>query len=359
MKIGIVTLRLLTSYGGILQAWALQEKLRQMGHKPTTIDYINRPYPSWHIIILSWIKTLLLLCIGKRRPFAKRIYCLGRKEWIERFVSKNMTLTHQVYYYKSRLVTDYGFEAVITGSDQNWRPPYNRDLEDMFLRFVKKADVKKIAYASSFGVDYWEYTPKQTKECARLAKKIDAISVRENSGIALCEKYLGVDAVEVLDPTLLHTAEDYKKLCTDIPKISEPYLAAYVLDITPEKQAFIEIIAKEQGLSVRTFSIDINSKLGIEEWLAIYRDAKYVITDSFHGTVFSILFHKPFLSIVNESRGASRFYSLLHKLDLEDKLITSLNYSSSPSDIDWKHMESKLDALRKDATDFLTKALSK
>ncbi len=358
MKIGIVTQPLKANYGGFLQAWALQEQLRKMGHEPVTIDYLADATP-WYVLIRSWIKTLLLLCIGKKHPFAKKSPAHERIEIFDKFVRKNMSLTKRVHNYKESLVAEYGFEAVITGSDQVWRPCYNPFLQDMFLRFVRKPGIKKIAYAASFGVDHWEFTPKQTRKCSKLAKKMDAISVRENSGIALCNNYLGVDAIEVLDPTLLHTKEEYEKLCADIPKTEEKYLASYVLDLTPEKQAFIESIAKEQGLKLRIFSAGNSAKLSVEEWLAIYRDAEYVVTDSFHGTVFSILFHKPFLSIVNEGRGNSRFDALLGKFNLKSRLVSEDFYCSKVQEIEWNEVSQLHDKWKQLSLNFLTKAFNK
>ncbi len=359
MKIGIVTQPLHANYGGFLQAWALQEKLRKMGHDPQTIDYMPDPSLPWYILLRSWIKTLFLRGIGKTRPFAKRLPAAERMDIFESFVSKHMSLTPRIHSYKSNLVREYNFDAVITGSDQVWRPLYNAHLQDMFLRFVKKPGIKKIAYSCSFGVDNWEFTQEQTEECGNLAKRLDAISVRENSGIALCKTHLGVSAVEVLDPTLLHTKDDYEKLCADIPRAQEPFLASYVLDITPEKQVLIESIAQRHGLPLRIFSAHNNATLSIEEWLAIYRDATYVVTDSFHGTVFSILFHKPFLSIVNENRGASRFHSLVSKFELNNRLLHTLNDKATSETIDWFRVDEKLRQLRLDSTDFILKALYK
>ncbi len=357
MKIGIVTQPLCRNYGGYLQAWALQEKLRQMGYEPRTIDYLLGATPPWHILLRSWIKTLLLCCVGIKRPFIKQRPAIERSEMFDSFVRKNMLLTKRVHSYNSCLVRKYAFKAVITGSDQVWRPMYNAHLQDMFLRFVKKSGVKRIAYAASFGVDTWEFTPEQTRECSCLAKDLNAISVREKSGIALCKKYLGVKAIEVLDPTLLHTAEDYKKLCADIPRATVPFLACYVLDLTPEKQTFVKKIASQQGLPTRIFSADSNAEYSVEQWLAIYRDATYVVTDSFHGTVFSILFHKPFLSIVNEDRGASRFHSLATKFSLGDRFRYSLNEEALLDDINWDLVDKRLCQLRQDSTDFILKAL--
>ncbi len=357
MKIGIVTQPLVGNYGGFLQAWALQEKLRKMGHEPMTVDYLQKATP-WYIILLSWIKTILFRCLGKRRSFLKLGAAVERKEMFDKFVKKNMSLTHRVRNYKSNLVKQYGFEAVISGSDQVWRPRYNKYLKDMFLRFVRKYGVKKIAYAASFGVDTWEYNDRQTKTCSYLAKQLDVISVRESSGVTLCKDKLGVQAIETLDPTLLHTAEDYKKLCADIPQSTEPYLASYVLDLTPEKQQFIEEIAKQQGLPIHIFSADSKAELSIEQWLAIYRDAEFVVTDSFHGTVLSILFQKPFLAIVNAARGASRFCSLLSKFGLEDRLYDGkpINEVLSAA-IDWKSVNIILKQWQEKSIQFLVNAL--
>ncbi len=357
MKIGIVTQPLIANYGGFLQAWALQEQLRKMGHEPITIDYLPEATP-WYILLRSWVKTLVLLCIGRKRPFMKR-QSAERINMFDKFVRKNMSLTQRVRRYKPELVDEYGFEAVITGSDQVWRPRYNRFLQDMFLRFVRKPGVKKIAYAASFGVDYWEYSSRQTKTCAHLAEKLNAISVRENSGIALCKDYLGVDAIEVLDPTLLHTAEDYEKLCAEIPRATEAYLASYVLDLTPEKHVFIENIAREKGLSVRIFSADRDAKLSMEEWLTSYRDASYVITDSFHGTVFSIIFHKPFMAILNNRRGADRFISLLKPLGLESRLISDIfsYHKALEGLIDYEKVELKLSEKREESLFYLIEGL--
>ncbi len=356
MKIGIVTQPLIANYGGYLQAWALQEQLRKMGHEPQTIDYLPKPI-SWFPLLCSWGKTVVLRCLCKKRVFAKR-QPYERIDVFKRFVQKNMVLTKCIHGYKGILINQYNFDAVIVGSDQVWRPTYNAYLQDMFLSFVKTNKVRKIAYAASFGVDKWELTPELTNECALLAKKLDAISVRERSGITLCKNYLDVDAIEVLDPTLLHTAEDYERLCADIPKETSLFLASYVLDLTPEKQTFIENLAKQKGIKVRMFSAHNEASLSIEEWLSVYRDAAYVVTDSFHGTVFSILFHKPFLSIVNVERGASRFNSLLSKFGLLNCLITSINQEIASNEILWDEIDAILETLRADATTFLTTALS-
>ena len=167
----------------------------------------------------------------------------------------------------------------------------------MFLRFVSKPNVKKLAYAASFGIDEWDYSPELTKECSRLAKEFMAISVREGSGIVLCNKHLDVEAVQVIDPTLLLDKADYEQLCADIPVESTPFTAVYVLDKSLPKMQLIQKLASEIGLPTKIFSAHHGMTLSIEEWLAMFRDARYLITDSFHGTAFSIIFNKPFVAI--------------------------------------------------------------
>ena len=200
----------------------------------------------------------------------------------------------------------------------------------MFLNFCEKEEnLKRIAYAASFGVGDWEYSPKQTRECSKLAKKYDAISVREQSGVKLCKEYLGVDATWVLDPTLLLTKEDYLPICKEIPVCNEKYLAVYVLDENDEVTATYEKEAAAHGLVIKKFHADSKSTLTVPEWLAMFRDASYVVTDSFHGTVFSIIFGKEFKSIYNKGRGTARFESLMNLYNsgkLEEMREFSLNW---------------------------------
>lgn len=351
MKIGIVTQPLLANYGGILQNYALQLVLKRMGHEAITIDYI--PKLPIYRYLLSYAKTLVLFFIpGKRRSFTP--LKLQRSLVLAPFVNKYINKTHIVYKYLSSLVSEYALEGVISGSDQVWRPMFNFYLEDMFLHFVQ-TDVRKIAYAASFGVDNWEYTEKQTRNCSKLAKRFDAISVREDSGVTLCKRYLHVNAVEVLDPTLLLDKEDYENICTETPVCTDAFLASYVLDMTPEKNDFIHKLAMERGLSVRIFSADREATLSIEEWLSMFRDASYIVTDSFHGTVFSIIFNKPFISIGNKERGYSRFQSLLGKFDLQNRLLTVDEFDRIVNDeIKWDEVNNLRKDWQKQSIDFLT-----
>lgn len=355
MKIGIVTRPLLANYGGILQNYALQHVLKRLGHEPITIDYV--PRYSVYRYIRSFCKTLMLFFVHwKRRPFVSYKAASGRNERVDAFCHKYLALTKRVGSYSSDVVEEYGMEAVITGSDQVWRQKYNRypgHLEDLFLRFVREPNVKRMAYAASFGIDEWDYSPITTENCRELAQKFTAISVRENSGVDLCKKYLQVYAVTVLDPTLLLNKEDYEQICVDVPSGYTPFVAVYVLDISLRKRRYIDDLVRKTGMPQRYFSAHHNMTLSIEEWLAMFRDAAFVITDSFHGTVFSIIFNKPFLTIGNTSRGMARFFSLLKMFGLQDRLFDVDKMVNIPGKIDWNLVNLKRAELQSASFDFL------
>jgi hypothetical protein len=189
---------------------------------------------------------------------------------------------------------------------------------------------------------------------------LDAISVREESGVSLCRNYLGAEAVAVLDPTLLLSAEAYEEVCSNVAPSGERYVAAYILDSTPEKIALVEEEARRRGVLAKIYGADKDAELSVEEWLAMFRDAEYVITDSFHGCVFSTIFRREFAVIINSERGASRFISLLGKLALQNRAITDASRGGVPTGpIDWPKVESSLKEWQEHSINFLTQALSR
>lgn len=358
MKIGIVAQPLYNNYGGLLQNFALQQVLKRLGHEPKTIDFVGRT--SFTRYLLSICKQLLISVLKCRCPQVRPYVAIPtfRNSIMADFVNNHIDTTRIVHSYTKEIINEEHFDAIITGSDQVWRPIYNMYIEDMYLKFVPNS-IKKIAYAASFGVDTWEYNAKQTKRCTKQAKRLDAISVREATGVELCKTHLDVNAEHVLDPTILAGAEAYGPLLKENTE-EQDYLFAYILDITPEKQAYVESIAKSKGLKVIIKSADKNATLSVEDWLSMIANSSMVVTDSFHGTVFSILFHKEFYSIVNVARGGTRFVSFLSPLGLEHRMgdVSQLQ-SIEPSLIDWQQVDHILDKQRQDSMNFLTNALKK
>ena len=330
MKIGILTLPLQANYGGILQAYALQTVLERMGHEvvvfQTYYDGVRKISPKVFPLVL--IKRLLRKCfINHSTPVfwetKKRKETPILRKNTDKFIEQYI---HCLHVNNLKEVSSNDFDAIIVGSDQIWRPEYVKrlwktDIQDAFLRFAEGWSIKRIAYAASFGMDNWLLSHEETDECSRLAKAFDAISVREASAVKLCSDNLGVTAQHVLDPTILLEAEDYLKLIDDTTKNEiNKGVFAYILDETPEKLSLVARIAHDYGM--KQYSISINSMdyskspedrayPSVESWLKCFHDANFVVTDSFHGSVFSIIFRKPFYAIGNASRGMARFNSFL------------------------------------------------
>src|SRR5690606_12015206 len=295
------------------------------------------------------------------------------------FVKKYINITDTIITNAevAKLHKKYHFDAYIVGSDQVWRRSGARGNNLEFLDFLEdNAMVKKIAYSASFGVSEWEYNEEETRRFQKLAPLFHAISVREDDGIQLCKDYLKVNAQHLIDPTMLLAKDTYVSLVeTANIKNSAGSLFSYVLDRNEKKKAIIQQISNDLGLKPFEVMPDQNYKMEvekgfdinkcvfpkIEQWLRAFMDAEFVVTDSFHGTAFSIIFNKPFLAIVNKRRGASRFYSLLRTIGLENRLIseeTSFDYKLIREDIDFVKVNEILRTEKEKSITFLNNALN-
>lgn len=363
MKIAILTQPLGYNYGGILQNYALQQTLKNLQHESVTLEINYRQHISILKLIIELPKRCITKFLLKKRKhifseFSNNRYGYKIRKKLRPFINK---------FLNHLFVNDYSdinllhYHAFIVGSDQVWRPLYNLDkLDKMYLSFIPQTtSIKRIAYAASFGVGVWEYNEDQTSKCSKLIQQFDAVSTREIDGIKLCEKYLNRNDVEsVLDPTLLLDNENYIGLCNDIPKCQEKVLFAYILDVNSDTMTKLEDIAYANELKVKLISADENCTLSMEEWLAMFRDAKLVITDSYHGTVFSIIFCREFYTIANQSRGGSRFTSLLSQLELTERMFDSISDITMKENIDWLNINIKLNLLKEKSLNFLKTNLS-
>ncbi len=350
MRIGIATQGLAYNYGGILQNWALQQILKDLGHEPITIDAgLKYPFERY---LLGYCNTVIHKLFGKKRAFPNKPYN-GKSipKLTGMFVSQHIETTKPLYNFSPKTIDEYRLDALLVGSDQVWRPRYNSSIENMFLDFAVDKHIKRIAYAASFGVAHWEYSKAQTLRCAQLLKKFNAISVREVSGVDLCRKYFGVEASHVLDPTMLVSVERYMQLCNNVSQCKEKYLAVYCLDITQEKMQKINNLANKLNLKIKLFSAHNAIKLSVEQWLAMFRDASFVVTDSFHGTVFSLLFNKSFISLSNADRGNARIESLLKSFELEQQRAFDCS-------VNWQKVNASLIKKKNESISFLTSALA-
>lgn len=369
MNIAILTQPICNNYGGILQNYALQTVLERMGNTVTTLNYpISTKY--------SGSRIRHFLSTGKR--LFQKIGGVPNIVWVDiaKEARKQVELAHlqkkflDHYLHLQTIeppiakdqVAEMKFDAFVVGSDQVWRPRYNQYVENMFLDFTEGMDVRRIAYSASLGTDRWEFSPEQTEECAALVKHFNAISVRETSGIKLLKDHLGVDSVQVLDPTLLLNANDYLDLCNGKEYPAGDYIAVYVLDITKQKLDILNSISKQLNCPIHFIGqFTRKGYPSVESWLEGIANAKYVITDSFHGTVFSIIFGKQFVTLGNTVRGNDRFTSLFKLLSISDERSTSnyemiLNILIDP--IDYLSIRKVLDVQDERAKQFLEKSLS-
>lgn len=369
MKLGILTLPLHTNYGGIIQAYALQLTLKNMGHESTVLN-LNRYYIPKQKLMLAILKRTI-----KRYVFRKYVEVFFEKNKrnefhfigneINKFVNDYISLDNIDIYEK----VSNKYDAIIVGSDQIWRPRYvGKNLENVFLKFTEKWDIKRIAYAASFGTDVWEYNNDQTIKCRNLIQKFDAVAVREDSGVGLCEKHFEVFAEHVLDPTLLLNVTDYEKIIfnTNTPK-SEGNLFVYILDKYVGNDVFIELMAKDFDLKPFYVSTD-RANVPIEKrmtvtmgtWLRSFYDAEFVVADSFHAAVFSIIFNKPFIVYGNEY-GLTRIQSILKLFNIEKRIIREFDYNKAKAiitePVNWKQVNRNLSLLKSKSLQFLSNLL--
>jgi len=345
MKIGIITLPFNSNYGGILQAYAVQSVLKKMGHEVLTLNRMSKPMPL-KIKIISFGKRFILKYLLLKKIVVRTWANKKEKNIIsqhtQKFINKYISLTHQINSENQlKTLLKYNFDAYVVGSDQVWRPRYSPKITNHFLSFLPDNNTsKKIAFAPSFGVDHWEFSKKQTTDCTKLIRKFHAVSIRELSGIELCKKYLNTNAVHVIDPTMLIDKSEYIKLVEkdNLPNNSNKLLT-YILDRNKDLDFFVQNAEQKLGLkSFSTMPKNFFKNVGknnlkdcvfppVSAWIKGFIDADFVITDSFHGTVFSILFNKPFIAVGNSKRGMSRFTSLLNIFNLEERFITEKDFN--------------------------------
>lgn len=379
MRILIKTFRLSSNYGCILQAFALQKVLKDMGHDVVTWDSdepFYRRMTKGHRILSVAKQIVRKFVLSKRDEiididgFAAKRSALSNK-YTKQFVEKNI---NRLVEDKLNEIDGSKFDCVIAGSDQIWRYYGDKSsLKNNFLAFTKGWKIKRIAYAASFGVDNWQYDESITKELQSLAKQFDAVSVREKSGVKLCENNLNIEATYVLDPTMLLSKDIYISLCRDVPQ-SEGDLLYYILDDSPSVINAIFDFAtryKFRAFSVsapiekRNIPFDWRIQPPVEQWLRGFMDAQFVITDSFHACVFAIIFNKPFICLGNIHRGMTRFESLLITFGLQDRIVNINQMNSRDTNfnmlfqVNWEDVNNVLKEMQTTSVRFLNEAFDK
>lgn len=376
MKIGILTSWGAHNYGAMLQAWALMTFLRREGHEPVFLDTVlgtKHVRPLWKTVLSFSKKTV-------RRDLQNRV-----DHAIASF-SASFPSTPPLHSWKKLKSGTRSFDAVIVGSDQMWNPhwvlPY---VPLVFLGFCPPG-CRRVSYAASFSVPKWP--SEKRDEVAGLLRQFHAVGIRERSGINVIEGIApDVHSQVVLDPTLLLDGCDYRPLFSELGGEVDAAgkVFSYFLPATPPKEenawisaaiaAFqnaIEVVDVEQPVLKSCLApicrwLGIAGKISVLEWLGRIATARFVLTNSFHGTVFSILFRRPFASVLLHSSKAGRdmnerLLSLLPALGLESRLVCCgeeermVGLVSSP--IDWENVHEKLGSLRERSFSFLRASLA-
>ena len=356
MRIGILTHPLESNYGGILQNYALQEVLRRMGHDPITLRTGKTTYIIW---LKRIIKNIINKVKGKNASFPLIPFIYEKRQsGIESFIRKHIKTTDKIFWYSPDLIGKYQLEALCVGSDKSWASYFKR-IDDMFFAFARDYNIIKFSYAPSFGTDNWEFNTDQTEKCRELVKSFTGISVREHSGVKLCKDFLNTDAKWLLDPTLLLSVDDYCSLCANINQRKNGYILAYILNYTDDKKKYIEKakILLKKDIVLLLAENKVRSNDTVENWISLFRDAHFVITDSFHGTIFSLLFHKDFISLANPLRGIERFKSLSEMFALGNNILMKIPEEFSQTKIDWTTIDTEIQKRQKESIDFIKDSL--
>lgn len=365
MKISIITIYQ-DNYGSSLQCFATQEVFKRLGCRVEIVDYWPERYS---------IKGKIIRLKGKSEKFQNffilnlaRIVILPsyikRRIVFNKFTKKELHLTEKKYHsYKELKENPPVADAYCTGSDQTWNSLWNEGVDkSFFLQYIPK-DKFKFSYASSIGNS--KLSKEEANEIVKYLKEYRYISVREDKGVDIL-KNLGLkDVVQNLDPTLLLDKKNWSKFVKDKYK-NKHYVVTYNLHRDKNIDKFAKKIADKYGLKIYNISYNYhdiirNGRLKccpkVEEFLDLIKNAEFVIADSFHATVFSLIFHTEFVSILPEE-ASSRIVSLLNLMGLKDRAVFGEpDIRLLENRIDFKKTDEKLAELRKESYEYLKKVL--
>lgn len=356
MKIGIVTFHDAKNYGAALQAYALCKYINNnlQNVDAEIVDYKCKYLDAFYDPSLAFGNSIK----GRIKRFLAKTTLTQRNRVFAEFVKHNIPLSTR--YDENNINSAQNYDAYIAGSDMlwHWHTDSNGEHFDntYFLDFVK-GNSKKNSYAASFGTE--SIDSKYEEHYKSMLKDFNNISVREESGIGFIEKFTGKKPLCHVDPTLLFTMQEWRKIEKKPQKDS--YILLYEVGSISERMlSYAKKLANEKSkeLIILLSEYDPIKSKGIfgyspQEFLGWFDNADYVITNSFHGTVFSILYHKQFLVEINSWIKNNRSSELMEKLNLSDRTLdlgTDIDFT-----IDWNMVDAKLNVLRDDTEKYLNK----
>ncbi len=383
MRIGIITFwDSNDNYGQQLQCWALQQKLISLGHSPFLIKFKRKREDIFHVPLWKLVIKLLLVY-----PYYKNWVYIRKEKKKNALKDRNSKINNQRLFEKFRndylIFSESSYEGIeqlrnnppvadayITGSDQVWGTPLlDEDTKAYFLDFGPK-ECKRVSYAASFGMS--EYPDNAKENLSKSLSLFNGISVREKEGISICEQ-LGYAAVNVVDPTLLLSANDYIQKLSIEKNFEKPYVFVYSINIKDSKEIYwnsLQCLSRRNNLELIVtpssgywqfddiFDGAQYKYATIQEWISLISNAELVVTPSFHGIVFCILNNTKFLySPVHGawSKGNNRVINLLEELSLTEFVLRDESdyLNALKAEIDWITIGQKINKLRKDSTLFL------
>lgn len=362
MNINLITLHRAENYGSVLQTLALQNKLREFGHAVTVMDYYPERYTNAGLLKRlkdksPKFKNPLFLSAAKMLIYPSY---LRKGKVFGRFLHKYLKLSDMSFATNEEAKGKFeDADAYCTGSDQVWNSHWNEGVEKaLFLDFVPKNKLV-FSYAASIGLSE---LPECEKDITRqLLDKYEFISVRENTGVEIVKQLGREDVVQSLDPTLLMTKEEWDNY-TDNSYGQKEYILTYNLHHDPEIDKYAQALSQKYHIPVYNISYNWHDIIrkgrlqwcpSVEGFLGLIKHARFVIADSFHATVFSIVFERPFVTITPEV-ASSRISSLLAMLELFDRNLpryTDVSVMESP--IDYTRVKSLLSAEQEKSMDYL------
>lgn len=382
-KVGIVSCYFKHNYGSMLQAYATQQILDNLGIENETINIDEnidfskgkKKYYMTQITNFTFIKSKLgmvkLKFDKKLKKDLGRNIAVRDKKYKEFETKFRLTKAYKTYQELTEKCKDYS--SVLVGSDQLWLP-VNVVADYYTLNWVPD-DVNKISYATSFGVST---VPEKYKEkYKKFLDRINYLSVREEAGCKLVKELSSNEATLVCDPTLLLTKDEWMGIQREEPIIKEKYILCYFLGRNIEHRKFAERLKEKTGCKIVSlnhadeyvkysdiFADEMPYDIGPAEWINLIRNAEYVCTDSFHGTVFSLLNNKKFFTFRRYSNSSkvstnSRIDSLLNIVDLHDRLLNGDEeiLDCIEKQIDYEQVNKKLDKFRNESKEFLKKSI--
>ncbi|NLI85925.1 MAG: polysaccharide pyruvyl transferase family protein [Propionibacterium sp.] len=360
------------NYGALLQAYALQRAVRDLGGQPCTDE-------SWPVTDVTQFLNRTYGVIRERFPSFARTKRDLKWRALERprsFVTDKLdTVSIFGWGAKPRRGCRLDYDAYVVGSDQVWRP--HSALGSRMLEFVPDdSHGVRLAYGVSFGTDCLSVANETLlRSHQRAVERFNYLSVREDSAVGMCRQLWNVDAVHVVDPVMLYEAADYTALFeTDAPKvgIQSGGLLSYVLDPTARKTVLVQSLSEQMKKGLRSILPEDPCSVGeyfedptrwaypsVPQWVSSFARSDAVVTDSYHGLVLALTFERPFVVIGNARRGLARFESLLRTTGLEAQLIRSQeDVGDICLDIDWASVRERIATLRRTSWEFLCRSLA-